>query len=65
MDDVLFRDGTVRQDPRGLHASFNETDRQELADALRQYETEHPTAEVRHRLECIAALTDVAFVSGK
>ena len=40
-------------------------DRQELADALRQYETEHPTAEVRHRLECIAALTNVAFVSGK
>lgn len=65
MDDVLFRDGTVRQDPLGLHASFNETDRQELADALRQYETEHPTAEVRHRLECIAALTNVAFVSGK
>lgn len=63
MNDVVYRDGVAMQDPLGLENSFNQADRAELIDAIRQYASAHPTEEVKHRLSCVAALTNLTSVS--
>ncbi len=62
IDDVVYKDGVAEKDPFDVGKTFNSADRQELTEAMQKYYSEHPTDEVKYRLNGLAAIVNMETV---